>query len=166
MTPKQKKFADEYLVDLNATQAAIRAGYSEQSASVQACKLLKKGNIASYINTKREVLAEKSEIDAVWVLKNLQEVAEKCMTARPVMKWDYGEKCLVQETVTDQNGDEVGVYQFDSQGANRALELIGKHLGMFTDKLQIEGKLLSMEHVPIDILQKILAGAEDAEVVK
>ncbi|EAB6516287.1 terminase small subunit, partial [Shigella flexneri] len=74
LTDKQELFAREYLKDLNATQAAIRAGYSEDSAAVQGCKNLIKANIAKRI---AELKAERNEevgIDAAYVLRRLVEI--------------------------------------------------------------------------------------------
>jgi phage terminase small subunit len=123
LTAKQQRFCEEYLIDLNATQAAVRAGYAEKSARVTACKMLTNANIEKKI---AELMAERSEatsISAQWVLNSLKNVAERCMTAEPVM-------------VRGDNGmEESGEYKFDSAGANRSLELIGRHLKLFTDKI-------------------------------
>lgn len=130
LTPKQELFIKEYLVDLNATQAAIRAGYSEKTAKVIGHENLTKPDIRARIDELQNQRAEKVELDAEWVLRNLQTVVERSLQAVPVTKWDYEEKKLL----------ETGEYTFDSSGANRALELVGKHLGMFKDKLELSGE--------------------------
>jgi phage terminase small subunit len=127
MTPKQEKFCHEYLVDLNGAQAAIRAGYSENGAAVVASRLLSKANVASCIKELRDVATEKAGLSVQYVLDGLTEIAERCMQKRPVMKWDYQRKEMIQ--VTDEEGRDV--WQFDSMGANRAMELLGKHVGAF-----------------------------------
>ena len=132
LTPKQQMFVKEYLIDLNATQAAIRAGYSEKTAAEQASRLLNNVNVASRIEEEKNKRADKLGLTAEWVLENLHNIAVRCQQAEPVMKWDYNEKKLI----------ETGEFQFDSKGANRALELIGKHLAMFTDKVDNSGKLV------------------------
>lgn len=124
LNDKQKRFIEEYLIDLNATQAAIRAGYSEKTAGSQGHDLLKHPEISRALEKAQAQRSEKVGISAEWVLENLKNVAVRCQQAEPVKEWDHQEKCMV----------ETGEYQFDSAGANRALELIGKHLGMFVEK--------------------------------
>jgi phage terminase small subunit len=132
LTDKQKRFIEEYLVDLNATQAAIRAGYSKKTANEQASRLLTNVNISARIKERQQELSAKTELTQEWVLEHLKEVVAKSMQEVEVEKWDYESKSMVG----------TGEYVFDSKGANRALELIGKHLGMFTDKVDITGKLV------------------------
>lgn len=127
LSEKHEIFAREYCVDLNATQAAIRAGYSENTAKQQGSRLLTNVDIRARIEELQGKRAEKLEIDADWVLKKLVDVTEMSMQAKAVEKWDYEEKRLI----------ETGEYVYDSQGANKALELIGKHLGMFKDKVEV-----------------------------
>ncbi len=124
LTAKQEMFCKEYLIDLNATQAAIRAGYSEKTAKVTGSENLTKPDIAEKIQTLFDTRAEKVELNSEWVLRNLEKVANRCMQAEPVM-------------VRGENGmEESGEFKFDSSGANKSLELIGKHLKLFTDKVE------------------------------
>jgi phage terminase small subunit len=129
LTPKQEMFVKEYLVDLNATQAAIRAGYSKKTADRIGPELLGKTCVARAIEEANQKRAEKLELSAEWVLENLKNVAVRCQQAEPVMVFDYSTKEMVK----------TGEYQFDSKGANRALELIGKHLGIFENRLNLTG---------------------------
>ena len=131
LTDKQELFCLEYMKDLNATQAAIRAGYSSNSAKVIGCENLTKPYIRARIDELMETRKEKIEIDANWVLAKLTEVVDRTMKAEPVMKWDYEARALV----------ETGEYQFDSRGANQALELLGKHLKLWTDKTEHSGNI-------------------------
>ena len=132
LTDKQRAFVAEYLVDLNATQAAIRAGYSAKTASSIGEENLRKPEIAEAIAAKQAERATRTEINQDYVLNNLVEVTERCMQKRPV--------CTMKgEQVQDENGN--GVWSFNAQGANKALELIGRHLGMFNDKLHLTGEL-------------------------
>lgn len=135
LTPKQQRFVEEYLTDLNATQAAIRAGYSKRSANVTGARLLTNDSVSHAIAEAQAKRSARVEIDQDWVLRNLQAVFERCMEAEPVMTFDREERRMVQAV----DGQGRSVWQFDSTGANRALELIGKHLGMFTDRLRLSG---------------------------
>ncbi|WP_353736191.1 terminase small subunit [Clostridium sp. ZBS14] len=115
MTTKQKRFCNEYLIDLNATQAAIRAGYSVDSAKVIGCENLTKPNVKSYLDrriAKREV---RTEITQDKVLNELAKIGFANID-------DY--------VVVDSSSGYDKV---------RALENIGRHLGMFKDKLEISG---------------------------
>lgn len=124
LTAKQEMFCKEYLVDLNATQAAIRAGYSKKTAQQVGSENLLKPVIASRIQILFDTRADKVELNSEWVLRNLEKVANRCMQAEPVM-------------VKGENGmEESGEFKFDSSGANKSLELIGKHLKLFTDKIE------------------------------
>lgn len=127
LTPKQERFCQEYIIDLNATQAAIRAGYSKNGANVTASKLLSNTNIASRVRELNEKVSAKLEITAEYVLAGLKEVAERCLQRAPVMEWDPEAKAKVQATTVDGEG----IWTFDSQGGNRAFELLGKHVGLF-----------------------------------
>ena len=123
LNPKQELFCREYLVDLNATQAAIRAGYSQQTAKQIGQRLLKTTKVNNTIQELQVDKIEKLDISANYIISNLKAIADRCMQAEPVIGKD---------------GNPTGQYRFNASGANRALELIGKHLGMFNDKLNIQ----------------------------
>lgn len=127
MTDKQKVFAEEYLKDSNATQAAIRAGYSAKTAKVKGCELYNEPEIKDYIRKLQDDRSNRTGITADYVLAGLKEVAERCLQKAPVMKWDYESKSLVQE----QDADGNDLWTFDSSGANKSFELLGKHVGLF-----------------------------------
>lgn len=135
LNDKQERFCQEYVIDLNATQAAIRAGYSKKTADVQGSRLLANVKVASRVEELKAKVNAKLELTQEWVLEHLKEVVAKSMQEKEVEKWDYEEKQLLG----------TGEYVFDSRGANQALQLIGKHLGMFTDKLDITGKVVYFE---------------------
>lgn len=141
LNKKQELFAREYLIDMNGTQAAIRAGYSEKTAYSIASNLLKKVEVQSLIEELREERAKRLNLDAYWVLKRLKEISDKSMQAEPVYQWDYEAQSMVP----------TGEFKFDSAGANKSTELIGKHLGMFSDKLRLEhsGEITNV-HVVVD----------------
>ncbi len=77
LTPKQSLFIKEYLIDLNATQAAIRAGYSEKTANEQGCQNLAKLNISEAVNKALQERAEQLDIDAEWVLRKAVELVKQ-----------------------------------------------------------------------------------------
>lgn len=129
LTDKQKEFVRQYLVDLNATQAAIRAGYSERTASRIGPQLLGKTCVREAIEKAQAKRAQRVEVTQDYVLANLVEVVERTMQRAPVLD-------RKGEQVTDEEGR--AVWTFDAKGANRALELLGKHLGIFTDKVKAE----------------------------
>ncbi len=118
LTPKQARFVEEYLLDLNATAAAKRAGYSERTAYAQGQRLVKHVEIAAAVQKAQEARSERTKINQDWVIERLVGVYEASMEARPVC---------------DKNGEEKG-FTFNPTAANRALELIGKHKGMFIDR--------------------------------
>lgn len=125
LTPKQEMFVREYLIDLNATQAAIRAGYSKRTARQIGQENLTKPDIQECITELIKSRAEKVELDANWVLSRLKLISDRCIQGEPVI---------------DKEGNETGEWRFDAAGANRATELIGKHLAMFTDRQELSGK--------------------------
>lgn len=129
LTDRQKEFVRQYLVDLNATQAAIRAGYSERTASRIGPQLLGKTCVREAIEKAQAKRARRVEVTQDYVLSNLVEVVERTMQRAPVLD-------RKGEQVTDEEGR--AVWQFDAKGANRALELLGKHLGIFMDKVKQE----------------------------
>lgn len=100
LTEKQKRFGEEYLIDLNATQAAARAGYKNPEIGRQ---LITKNNVLNYINELRKEQSQRTGINADTVLKELEKIA------------------LAD---TDISGKE----------KIKALELLGKHLGMFSER--------------------------------
>jgi phage terminase small subunit len=113
LTDKQEMFCREYIVDLNATQAAIRAGYSKKTANQVASQNLTKLNIQERVTGLMRERTERVEIDADWVLKSAKKVFDRCMQ---------------QEDVTDREGGATGEWKFEHSGANKALEIIGKHV--------------------------------------
>lgn len=121
LTDKQQRFVEEYLIDLNATQAAIRSGYSKNTARSIANNLLTKVNIQEAIQEAKRNRSDRNEIDQDWVIKNLKENLQRAMQTIPVL---------------DREGKETGEFQYQGNVANRALELIGKHLGMFITKIE------------------------------
>lgn len=127
LTDKQVKFIDEYMIDMNATAAYGRAGYTAEgnSAEASASRLLRNVKIQEEIAKRQQEMQEKTGITAKWVLDNLKYVAERCMAPEPMV---------------DKEGNVIE-WRFDSSGANKALETIGKHLGMFKEEVKISGSI-------------------------
>lgn len=146
MTPKQQRFVEEYLIDLNATQAAIRAGYSEATANEQGSRLLANVSVAEAIAAAQGQRSQRTEITADYVLSNLTEIVERCMQRAPVMVRQGRE--MVQEV--DDEGRHV--WTFNANGANKSLELLGKHLGMFKESVNITGAIGLLPSVVDDFL--------------
>lgn len=117
LTAKQKQFCKEYLIDLNATQAAIRAGYSEKTARTIAAQNLAKLNITEYIKELMAKRSEKVEIDAEWVLEQAVDMFKTSKTAG------------------------------DLKAAKGFLELAGKHcnVGAFKERIEIDANVVVTE---------------------
>jgi phage terminase small subunit len=104
-------FVQEYLVDLNATQAAIRTGYSPKTAEVQGCRLLSKAKIADAVQKGIDKRSAKIGITAEKVLENIERIAQKA-----------------------EEADEYSA-------ALKGHELLGRHLKLFTDKVELSGNV-------------------------
>lgn len=151
LTRKQQCFVDEYLIDLNATQAAIRAGYSARSASSIGNEILSKPDVRARVD---EALAERSRrtgINADRVLMELGKLAFVNITDVADMgtatikgnarRDDTAAITSVKvKTIPGEDGDIVE-REIKLSDKIKALELCGKHLGMFTDKVKIDGAL-------------------------
>lgn len=134
LTAKQQRFVEEYLIDLNATQAAIRAGYSEKTAQEQSSRLLSNVMVQAAIQEAQNKRAERTEITQDYVLNNIKSVVERCMQAEAVFNRD-GSPLLIKSA----DGDWVPAFAFKEVGALKGLELLGKHLGMFKDNVVHSG---------------------------
>ena len=143
MTKKQKRFCEEYLIDLNATQAAIRAGYSAVSANKIAAENMAKPDIGAYIAKAMAERSKRTGINADRVLTELAKIA--FVNAADVI--DASDATLREDAAPIQS---VKVKTFGEDGLEReikmadklkALELLGKHLGMFEDRLKVAAKV-------------------------
>ena len=166
LNPKQKQFCEEYLIDLNATQAAIRAGYSEKTANRIGSQNLTKVDIQSYITELMQIRADRTEITQDRVLKelamiafldirtafdsngnllNIQDMPEN--VARAIGGLD------ITQIKSRSNKDESDIEYLkrvkiiDKKGC---LELIGKHLAMWADVQLNPGDNIS----PYELLKK------------
>ena len=149
LTDKQRKFVSEYLVDLNATQAAIRAGFSEKTAGSMAQKLVAKSHIQEAIEAAQAQREKRTLVTVDYVVSSLREVAERCLQKSPVTN-------AKGKQVQDEQGRDV--WKFDSAGANRALELLGKHVNAFGER-----KEETPEDMPVAIEVRVVNGRRDRE---
>jgi len=109
LTPKQKAFCEEYLLDLNATQAAARAGYSEKTSNEQGARLLANVSVKKYIDELKESRSERTQITSDYVLSGIKETTEQARK---------------EDNLT---------------ASFKGYELLGKHLKLFTDKIEHSG---------------------------
>lgn len=132
LTDKQKRFIEEYLIDLNATQAAIRAGYSEKTAYSIGEENLKKPEIKRVIEDAQLKRSSRIQITQDDVIRMLIENIEKSSGTKQV---------VITQTRKSEDGefvgDDVAQFVYEPSSVNKALELLGKHLGMFKDKLDV-----------------------------
>jgi len=161
LTAKQKAFVQEYLVDLNATQAAIRAGYSEATAMEQGYQLLRKTSVQETLQKAMAAREKRTEITQDMVLREMAKIGmvdikdflsfrtEKTVvrkdedTGSPVTNYAHVVQMKDSEDIDGSLISEVqlknGELKFKLHDKVRALELCGKHLGMFIDRTRLEG---------------------------
>lgn len=192
LTAKQKRFCDEYLIDLNATQAAIRAGYSEKTAYRTGADNLRKPQIEEYIAKRQKELSRSTEITQERVIKELALIAfsnnadyahvvEKKMQVeaggvlvdvldkdgKPVM-YRTVEPVLTEE-LTEEQKRALAVIKKGRDGLEvkscdkvKALELLGKHLGIFTDKIEANVNDTTRSELSELLAQRKARGEPDA----
>lgn len=162
MTKKQKRFVEEYLIDLNATQAAIRAGYSPDSAKEIGSENLTKPDISKAVD---QAIAERSRrtgVNADRVVRELAKIA--FVNAGEVIDFDTA---ILRDKISEDDMaaiQSVKVKTFGEDGIERevkladklkALELLGKHLGLFKDKVEINGNVKADMSSLSSILEEI-----------
>lgn len=162
MTAKQKRFVDEYLIDLNATQAAIRAGYSPDSAQQIGTENLSKPVIRACIDKAMAERSKRTGVSADRVVLELAKIAflqadtlidTRDATVRSSAS-EEDRACIASVKVKRSVGENVDTEEREIRFYDKlkALELLGKHLGMFADKVNITGAL------PV-----VISGGEDLE---
>jgi len=129
LTVKQQRFCDEYLIDLNATQAAIRAGYSEKTAKVIASENLSKPNIKEYIENRMKEKEKNLIADQDEVLQYLTSV----------LRGESESEEIVIESIGDFMSEARTMKKAPSEKDRlKAAELLGKRYSLFTEKVQQE----------------------------
>lgn len=148
LTKKQKRFVEEYLIDLNATQAAIRAGYSPESARQSGADNMKNPYICARIEKAMADRSRRTGVNADRVVMELAKIA--FVNAGNVI--DADDATLKKDAAPEDLAavQSVKVKSFGEDGVEleikladklKALELLGRHLGMFNDRLRLDAKL-------------------------
>lgn len=152
LTPKQQRFVEEYLIDLNATQAAIRAGYSEKTAKSIGQENLTKPDIQKAIEEAQNKRTEQTQIDAAYVLRRLVEIDQMDVldimdddgNVKPLRDWPKIWRQYISniETISLDDG-EGWLKKIKWPDKVKNLELLGRHVsvGAFKDKVEHSGKL-------------------------
>lgn len=173
MTNKQKRFCEEYLIDLNATQAAIRAGYSPESAASIGSENMQKPDIRARIDKAMAERSKRTGANADRVIRELARVA--FINANDVI--DIDSATLRTDASEDDTAAIASVKvktipTADGEGVEReikladklkALELLGKHLGMFTDKVEHSGSIDTGGAALTSILEQLQDGNTSKE---
>ena len=149
LTPKQQVFATEYLIDLNATQAAIRAGYSKRTAESQASRLLRNVKVREIIQELADKRAERTQITSDKVLEEIAKVAfsniadyieiQKDGTARVDLSKLTRDQGAALSSVTVDETREGRRIKINMGDKLKALDQLGKHLKLFTDRVEHGG---------------------------
>ncbi len=146
---KQTRFVAEYLVDLNATQAAIRAGYSRKTANEQGARLLANASVRAAVaaGTKRQL--ENAEVTAEQVLREVTCLAYSRATdlfdaedrLRPLSEWPPELAAAVRTVQTREDADGVRVVSVSLWDKGRALDLLCRYLGLLKDSVHLQGPI-------------------------
>ena len=151
LTPKQARFVEEYLLDLNATAAAKRAGYSAKTAEVIGYENLRKPQIAEAVTEAQKARSERTEIDQDEVLREIHRLGFSNIA--DYVEWgpdgvrlkesagmsDEALRCILE--VSETKTDKGGTVKFKLHDKKGALELLGRHLGLFKDNLNLGGNV-------------------------
>lgn len=155
LTPKQERFVAEYLIDLNATQAAIRAGYSKKTANRTASDLLTKPDIQALISKGKSKQLEKADLTAVRVIEELRRLAlvdtrgffDERGNLKPIheLTAEQGaalsgiEVIIKNAKAGDGQTDEI--HKIKLWDKTRALDTLAKHFGLLKETVQHEGEI-------------------------
>lgn len=167
LTAKQKVFADEYLIDLNATRA-YKVAYpkvkKDETARTNGSRMLTNANVVAYIEKRMKDREKRTEITQDMVLKELAKIGFANVTDYVTIEGPY---VKVKQT-GDMPADKLGAIAGIKEGANgieiklndkgKALELIGRHLGMFKDRLEVSGALETEKTKLDDLIKQMREG--------
>ncbi|SEU20078.1 terminase small subunit [Enterocloster lavalensis] len=168
MTKKQKLFVEEYLIDLNATQAAIRAGYSPDTAKAIGSENLTKPDIRAHIDKAMAERSKRTGVNADRVVMELAKIAfinamdvidTKTATVKAdALPEDTAAIQSVKVKTSSSENSEMVEREIKMADKIKALELLGKHLGMFKDRVELSGSLESEKTKMDDIIQQLRGG--------
>ena len=130
LTEKQRRFADYYIELGDATQAAVKAGYSKKTAKIIGCENLTKPNLKKYIDEKLTEMSNKRIASANEVMELLTSAARGELEEEVVVVESVGDYCSEARIVKKQIGAKDRI---------KAAELLGKRYRLFTDKLEVKG---------------------------
>lgn len=154
MTEKQKIFADEYLIDLNATRA-YRVAYpsvkKEQTAAQAGSRMLRNVKVAAYISERMEERQRRTEVTQDRVVQELAAIAFARATDYVEVRYNGVNSTVVIKPTAELSDEQICAIAGIKEGANgieiklndkeKALELLGRHLGMWNDKINVEGQV-------------------------
>ena len=175
LTPKQERFVDEYLVDLNGKQAAIRAGYSPTCAEVTASRLLRNAKVAAAVAEARQERAERTAITQDGVVQELACIAfsdvrelfdEQGNPLPPHRLPDHVRGAVASVTV----GEDARSVRIQMCDKLRALALLAKHLGLFKAPTPPQAVLAwfepaALSNLPTEDLERAVGHAEAMEAI-
>lgn len=174
MTKKQKIFADEYLIDLNATRA-YRVAYpsvkKDEVAAVNGSKLLRNTKVQEYISERMQERQQRTEVTQDMVVKELAAIAFARATDYVEIRSNGACSTVVIKPTTDLSDQQIRAIAGIKEGANgieiklndkeKALELLGRHLGMWNDKIKVDGEVTTnnpFEGLTTEELKKLVRG--------
>lgn len=155
MTPKQARFVAEYRKDLNATQAAIRAGYSPKTANEQASRLLADVNIAAAVAKQTQAQLERADLSAVRVLEELRRLSfadirglfDEHGNLKPLHELTAEQAACIAGFEVIKKNAEAGdgktdvVHKVRVIDKTRSLEMLAKHFALLTERIEHQGEL-------------------------
>lgn len=161
MNDKHRRFVAEYLVDLNATQAAIRAGYSAKTAEQQGPRLLGNAEIAAAVQAGKARQLEKVDLTATRVLEEIRRLSfadprsmfDEHGNLRPIHTLTaeqaacIGSMEVVKKNLTAGDGQVDTVIKIKTWDKTRSLEMLAKHFGLLVEKVEIVGEVALLEKV-------------------
>ena len=181
ITDKMRQFVDEYLIDMNGTQAAIRAGYSEATAQEQSSQLLDRPDIRELVEQRQKDRIDRTQISQDLTVNELKTIAFSdvadfvivkaggVIEQRPFneLKKDQT-RCVkkIKQTVrTAQSSDgtvihQTAVLELELYDKVKSLELLGRHLGIFNDRLTLDGAL------PLQIVFEVAPQVKDVIITR
>src|SRR5690606_24265353 len=157
---RRRRFAEEYLIDLNATQAAIRAGYSPRSAAQQASELLKDPKVRAYIDARMAELSRRTGVNQERIIRELARIA----FVDPTRVVNIDDATIRSCATEDDRAAIVSIKvkqiptpegtiverEVRFHDKNRALELLGKRFAMWVEKQEVDltGKVQIVDDIP------------------